>query len=114
MKVSPTDLFITKGYNREGIPYKKSNTAKTLLTTACAGVGAKALKVIAQDTFESSKKIKVAKEFTAVALLASFGFALGSIVDGIINKFSSKHASDKALAGVSSEKHSGELNTHQG
>ena len=113
MQISPTNLFVTRGYTDRGIPYRKSNVSKTVLTTSCALLGAKSLKTLPKDTFESSG-VKTTKQLTVLALLASFGFTLGSIVEGVINKFLQKSSEKKVLAQIQTEKSYVEYGAHQG
>ena len=114
MTIQSTNPFITKGYTKNGVPFKKSNVAKAVFTVTTSTLAPKVLKTLSKDVFESTRSQKVVKTVATVGVLASIGFAIGSIVDGVINKVNAFKKDGATVASKEAPEDLYQLNAHQG
>ena len=91
MSISPVNLIVQNSYTNKGNKYKKTNAAKTVLTTAGAIAGASFMKTGGSKTANA-----------ILGILSVFaGLGAGTFIDGVINKGLSIGADKKANSGDS-------------
>ncbi|MBR2069455.1 MAG: hypothetical protein IJ877_06820 [Candidatus Gastranaerophilales bacterium] len=105
MSISPVNLIVQKSYTNKGSKYKKSNAAKTILTTAGIAAG-----IVSARKGDSSKVANAV--FGIVSAFAGLG--AGTFVDGIINTALSAHADSFTKSSPDTTPAGTVCNFHQG